>query len=449
MCLAEKPKIKVTDLIPYTLPRLHRGKGWYVDFYCMDPLTGKMRRKKFCLNRITSVNERLDRAAELIAVLTQRLRSGWNVWIQTEETREQTPLNECVANYRTYLLRSSAHGVMKKKSAYGYLNYLDAFLNWTGTKIRPVLFCYQIDEFLIRDFLEYILLDRERSARTRNNYLGWFSSFCSWMMSKGYLKDNPTAKIEKLREEPKKRSALSDVELKQLNEHLAVHNKHFLLACLMEYYTFIRPVELVQIKIEYISIKEQKVFVPGAVSKNRRDGMVGLNETIIRLMIELRIFDSPGGYYLFGKGFKPSKKRAEGRIFRDYFMRLRDELKWNDSKMFYSLKDSGIRDLANSAGIVVARDQARHTDISTTNKYLCGDGLTVHDETKHFKGAMVGADELPADTGNVKSTRDYDRLLEQKAAGGGAAKGKRGIRRQAADTGDTNKAEEDVPNKRG
>ncbi len=156
----------------------------------------------------------------------------------------------------------------------------------------------------------------------------------------------------------------------------------------MEYYTFIRPIELAQIKLEHINLKEQRVFVPGAISKNKRDGMVGLNDTIIRLMIELRVFDRPGCCYLFGKDFRPSEHQAQSRIFRDYFVKVREALRWDMSKQFYSLKDSGIRDLANAEGIVVARDQARHTDISTTNKYLKGDSLTVHEETKHFKGAF-------------------------------------------------------------
>lgn len=382
-----------TPLIPYTLPRLHRGKVWFVDFYCFDPVTGRMRRKKYHLNRIKPVKERYDRAAELIAAVTMRLRSGWNVWVQTESTREQTPWTECVGYYRAYCERAAKKGVMKDKTAYGYLNYLDSFLKWMQQNVRPVLYCYQVDVFLLQDFLDYVLIDRERSARTRNNYLTWLSTLCTWMVQKGYLRDNPTAKIAKLREEPKQRTALSAAELERLNGYLAARNKFYLLACLMEYYTFIRPVELVQIKIENISIREQKVFVPGAVSKNRRDGMVGLNETVLRLMVELRTFDSPGGYYLFGRDFKPSGKRADGRIFREYFVKVREALKWDESKMFYSLKDSGIRDLANAEGIVVARDQARHTDISTTNKYLVRDGLTVHEETKHFKGAMNGDDE--------------------------------------------------------
>jgi hypothetical protein len=116
--------------------------------------------------------------------------------------------------------------------------------------------------------------------------------------------------------------------------------------------------------------------------------MVGLNDEIIRLIIDLKIFDKPSHCFLFGKDFKPSEKQADSRIFREYFMKVREELKWDDSKQFYSLKDSGIRDLANAEGIVVARDKARHTDISTTNKYLKGDGLTVHEQTKHFKGAL-------------------------------------------------------------
>ena len=133
---------------------------------------------------------------------------------------------------------------------------------------------------------------------------------------------------------------------------------------------------------------EQKVFVPASISKNRKDGMVGLNDEIIKLMIELRVFDKPSQSFLFGKDFKPSEKQADSRIFREYFTKVRVALRWDDSKQFYSLKDSGIRDLANAEGIVVARDQARHSDISTTNKYLKGDSMTVHEQTKHFKGAF-------------------------------------------------------------
>ena len=55
---------------------------------------------------------------------------------------------------------------------------------------------------------------------------------------------------------------------------------------------------------------------------------------------------------------------------------------------FYSLKDSGIRALANAEGIVIARDQARHSSVAVTNKYLQGRDRPVHKETIRFKGAL-------------------------------------------------------------
>ena len=75
-------------------------------------------------------------------------------------------------------------------------------------------------------------------------------------------------------------------------------------------------------------------------------------------------------------------------MFRDRWARLRKRLDLPKEYQFYSLKDSGIRDLANSEGIVIARDQARHSSVAVTNKYLQGRDRPVHKETIRFKGAL-------------------------------------------------------------
>lgn len=77
--------------------------------------------------------------------------------------------------------------------------------------------------------------------------------------------------------------------------------------CQFAYYTFIRPDEITNIKLSDIYLKEQKVFIASSISKNRKDGMVGLNDKLIKAMLDLDVFSNPGNYYLFGKGFKPSK----------------------------------------------------------------------------------------------------------------------------------------------
>ena len=115
--------------------------------------------------------------------------------------------------------------------------------------VFPILYIYQFDQTYISDFLDYILLDRDSSARTRNNYRIWLSSFCTWLMEKQYMETNPVEKIKSIAEEEKKRTALTNKDLEKLKSYLEKTNKYFLLVCQMEYYTFIRPEELSNIKL--------------------------------------------------------------------------------------------------------------------------------------------------------------------------------------------------------
>lgn len=329
------------------------------------------------------------KAAEIIAIVSTRLSKGWNPWAEASNDRQYTLIKTVIGLYNKYLEKLVHTKVLKEKTCYDYLSRLNMLIDYNENyRTIPIVYIYQFDQAYISDFLDYILLDRDSSARTRNNYRTWLSAFCSWLQEKKFIDSNPVEKIKTLPEEVKFRSALPPEDLIKLQEYLNKNNPSYLLACMMEYYTFIRPDELSNIRLKDIHIKEQKIFVSSAISKNRRDGMVGLNDRIITLMIDTHVFDAPDTFYLFGKDFKPSFEKADSRIFRDYFTKIRKALKFPTNYQFYSLKDSGIRDLANAEGIVVARDQARHSDISTTNRYLKGDALTVHEETKHFKGNL-------------------------------------------------------------
>lgn len=375
-------------LIPYSYPKLHTGKRWFVDFTCYDPVTQTMRRKKYHLDSIKKISDRRQRAAEMIAVLLVRLKSGWTPWASRVSSRLAENVPYILQHYLTYITALNQRKIMKDKTFTDYSSRLKMLIYYNEHLHEPIAYAYQFDRAFFSDFLEYILLDREASARTRNNYRTWLSAFCSWLIEKKYIEKNPIEEIKVLREEPKKRSALSASDLHKMSDYLKDKDQYYLLACMMEYYTFIRPDELTGIRIKDIYLKEQRIFVSSQISKNRRDGMVGLNKKIIHLMIDLGVLSYPGSWYLFGKNFRPSCEKADSRIFRDRFVKLRKALKWPDSYQFYSLKDSGIRDLANAEGIVVARDQARHSDITTTNKYLKQELMAVPEETKNFEGEL-------------------------------------------------------------
>lgn len=378
----------IDSVVTYTFPKLHTGKEWYIDFKCYDPIEGVMKRKKYMLNSIPKIKDRRIRATELLATLHVKLAKGWSPWCEVKNERQYTLFADVVARYRMYLEKMYNRDSVKLKTYRGYLSKLKQLETFNLQTPTPIVYIYQLDQGFISDFLDYMLLEREASARTRNNYKGWCSSFCAFLVEKRFLESSPVEKIKSIKESAKTRDAISSADLVRLRSHLERTNRPFLLACMFEYYTFIRPGELSNIKIGDISIKDQRVLVPAAISKNRRDGAVALNDTLVKLMIDLGVFSHPSTHYLFGKDFTPSGTKASDENFRRCFNKVRAVLGLPKSYQFYSFKDSGIRDLANSEGIVVARDQARHTDISTTNKYLKGDSLTVHESSKHFVGDL-------------------------------------------------------------
>lgn len=366
----------------YTYPVFHsKGKSFYVDFFAYDPARDVMRRKKFMLNNIRNKRERQKEANALITVLADKLRSGWNPFAETDSYRGYTLIEDALDMYLDHIAKMG-----RRKTVHSYTSRVNVFREFLKIA-QPVKYVYQIDHRLAVDFLDYLYIDRDVQPRTYNNYRGWLGSLGEWLVERRYMDANPVAGIPKKKENEKKRKALSHDMLKRLYAFLEETDRHFLLAVMMEYYMFIRPSELVGLRLSYFRIKEQKVLVPGAISKNCRDGYVGVPEEVLRLMVDLGVFSNPGDFFLFSKDMRPGERQMGPDIFNKRWTQCRKRLQWGDEYQFYSLKDSGIRDLANEKGIVIARDQARHSDISTTNRYL-GPEAGVREETKTFVGAL-------------------------------------------------------------
>lgn len=373
-----------SELLGFTYPKLHTGKTWYVDFYANDPSTGEMRRKKYKLDGLKKISEKKRRAAEIIEAVTRELRSGWNPWVNAQESRGFTLIQDCLDRYLEYIEKKGD----RYKTRMRYKSSVNILREFFESLVVPPKFVYQFDQALIIDFLDWILLDRDASARTRNNYRAWVFGLCEFLKSRKYITVNPVENIEILRETAKKRKDLSKEQLAKMRKHLTEKDPHFLLACEMEYYTFIRPNELSHLRVRDVSLENQTIFVSGTFSKNHKDGYVGINKRICKLMIELKVLEQPGEYYLFGKGFFPRNERYNADQYNRRWKKMREELGWSEEYQFYSLKDSGIRDLANDAGIVVARDQARHSDVATTNRYIQVHPNDVHEATKTFEGEL-------------------------------------------------------------
>ena len=287
-------------------------------------------------------------------------------------------LNDIFAHYRQHLARM---GKQSTRDDYGKrLAMLERFTSLNGITAVENL------DFVA--FLDWVYIERGVSPRTHNNYRTWCKSFCKWMLHQHIIDTDPMNDIPPLKEPQKTRQPIPTSVLRLVKSYLENRDRHFLLAVMMEYYCFIRPDELSNIRIGDIDAKAHAIYVRAEISKNGKAELVGLNNAVLSLMRELHILRSPKDWYLFSERCRPGATKLHSRMFRDRWTRLRKRLNLPNEYQFYSLKDSGIRDLANAEGIVIARDQARHSSVAITNKYLQGRDRPVHKETIRFKGAL-------------------------------------------------------------
>ena len=245
----------LATIISYTLPTLHTGKNWYVDFMAYNPAEQKMKRKKYMLDGIPKITDRRKMAADIIATVTARLRSGWNPWAELSNSRQYAKVEDVIDMYSKYLIKLQVTGSIKPNTFTDYNKRLRVLRDYMQNHTLPIVYIYQFNLTYISDFLDYILLDRDSSARTRNNYRTWLSSFCE----KQYMDTNPCERIKSLKEEDKKRTDISPEDLQRINQYLKANNPYFLLVCRMEYYTFIRPEELTNIRLK--DIKNRKFLL--------------------------------------------------------------------------------------------------------------------------------------------------------------------------------------------
>lgn len=221
------------------------------------------------------------------------------------------------------------------------------------------------------------------------NYLGFLKSFSTFCLSHNYITKNPTEGISSLGRRGKKkiRCVIEEDKLQKIHGYLLEKNPYMLLASYILYYCFIRPAEMTRLKLKNISLARQTIFVEDTISKNRKDGTITLPTKVIHLMLDLKIFDYPGDYYLFSDGLKPGKRERTEKMFRDWWARhVRKDLKLSAKYKFYSLKDTGITNMLRHYDVLSVRDQARHSSILMTDIYTPHDIQEANSLIKNYDG---------------------------------------------------------------
>ena len=374
-------------ILSYTPPSLYTGKEWYVGFYAYDPSQNKMRRKKIKLNFINKVAERRRYAMALIKRLHTQLENGWNPWIEADNSRAYHTLTDVFEQYRRFIEKMYADNIFRKDTYISYASYLKNIEDWNNQRTNRVNYIYQFDGTFVREVLDHIYIERNSKPQTRDNYLRWMRTFSTWLIQNQYVKSKPTDGFTSFgkRSIKKERKVITPIDMMRIKKYIEEQDKHYLLACYMLFYCFVRPKEISHILISHISLKRQTLFIPDENSKNRKDATITLPAKVIRLMIELDIFKNPGDFYLFSNKFSPGPEHRSEKQFRDKWLTIRNKLKLPASYKFYSLKDTGISSMLITQPSITVRDQARHSTLLMTDIYTPHDIQEANDLIKNHE----------------------------------------------------------------
>lgn len=355
----------------HTIPVYRQTEGCdFIEFYAYDPEQGKMRRKRIKLNRIKGIANRRNYARGVIKRLTDQLNHGWNPWI-AKDTTNLIPFEDAIKRYEAHIQKMLANGYFRKETYNGYKSYVKIMREYIKTK-RPTYYCYQFDHGFCIDFLDYVFIDRNNGAQTRNNYLNFLRVFSGFLVEKGYLKSKPTDGINPISKRlfTKERECIPLEVIGTIATYCKEKEPDFLFACYLLYYCFIRPVEMTRLKVRHFNLKECTLTIPGELSKNKKTQTVTIPKKVIEYGIEIGVFSAPMDDFIFSYRMKPGNVEIDPKHFRDHWENVRRALKLKKEWKFYSLKDTGITEmLRRKMAAIDVRDQARHSSLAITEIY--------------------------------------------------------------------------------
>lgn len=371
--LSERKKMQNFSPLPlcdYRFCTLTEGKEWYITYYVRNPETDKLKRMRIKVNRIRSTTERRKTARLLMAGIDERLRRGWNPLLESKAPKAYQTLFAAFDVYLKIKARESEENSMRS-----YTSYIKTFKNWLlQNQFDERSYACTVTEDVALSFMDD--MEEEVSARTYNNYIGFYRSLFYWMVSKGYVGMNPFLRIQKKpkRLTKKQRRLFTDDELSRLFSFLQADNEPYLVACLLCYCCFIRPKELALLRCRDIDLKKNLVHVAAEVAKNDNDSYRTIPDQILPFLRRMDL--SRPDWYIFGQhdfsGFEPGPaKRCSRSLAKFWDLHVRPACDFGQDLQFYSLKDTGITNmLGGGVPINLVQRQADHSSVAMTAIYV-------------------------------------------------------------------------------
>ena len=367
-----------TKYVHFQPARLVKGKRMYVEFrYRKEDGTWKRFRIFENINRYKSE----EYAKELTDEVNRELEKGFNPFVEDPEKLIKPVANSLNKELDNFLAYCDAKGLRPKTiSAYKIsVNLLrDYFL--TGNKIyQPPASVEQAD---MEAFLNDNASKKKWSNRTYNNYLSDISTIFKWLVKKKKIPSNPLQDIEPKNTIATKNRYYDDATAEKVKALMRKENPYLLYFFSTIYYCALRPKSEARfLQCKHILWSRKLLFVPGAISKNKKDDYIPLCDEMISLLKEMGCGKAEGDDYIFTSKGQPGEKPASANYFSNQFQPIKKKLKLGNEFTLYGAKHLRAIHLAQD-GInpYELMRLFRHSSLEITMSYLRDLGIADNSE---------------------------------------------------------------------
>lgn len=259
------------------------------------------------------------------------------------------------------------------KTARGYEGNAYVFLDWLKTKGIENVPIRNITENNITEFFYYLGKEKGLDKPTCGKYFEHLRALFNYAFERGELNDVPFNHVVFPRKKKDQGAdVISNVHLKPLLDYIKEKDPQLFLACIIEYYCFIRPgKELRLLKVGDIDLEQGLIVVQQMNAKNKKRQVVTMPQQLIDICKEYSIDTIDKSLFIFGKKKKFGTKAISINMLRYRFNIIRTKLNLPKNYKLYSMKHTGASNLHKS-GISMRElmDQLRHTNLDATQHYL-------------------------------------------------------------------------------
>ncbi|MEL6190813.1 MAG: tyrosine-type recombinase/integrase [Bacteroidota bacterium] len=367
----------MSEQSPYKPARVVQGHRLYVEFHIYDKEKGALVRKRISGFPGSTQQERIKAAENEAKEINTLLKEGYTIGKARLPTESTNPYFLNALRYAVSIKQEQGSKRTRENQQMMMNRVFECFREMEWERI----YLSDFSKAHVYTILDWIFQAYSIGNVTRNNYLSYLRAALNILVDRGHIPHNPCNGVKKLPEHAAKNVPFTKDQKQKLGKYLAMfYPDHYVYTRLM-YYGFMRPVEILRLRVMDIDLENRVILVYTHMSKSKQQQPVFITQSLHPVLeAYLARHKAKENHYLFSKKFKPGPGHIHRNRFSEWHSKVLKRWGFYDGLLTgYSWKHTGVCD-AYRAGVDIRaiQEQCRHHSLEMTERYLRSMGLRIH-----------------------------------------------------------------------